>query len=77
MERSKTERIVEKNCETSEAKQKAEAEKEAKRQLDVEVMHQKEEAERRALGKGMIADAEANRPSFTRSALDLLVNYQG
>lgn len=61
----------------SAAKQKEEEAREAKRQLEAELRHQKEEAETRALGRAMIADANNNRNSFNRSCLNLLNNYQG
>lgn len=60
----------------SEAQQKKEEEQEAQRKLDIEVLHQQDESKRRALGKAMLADAAANRPTFNKSALKLLNNFQ-
>lgn len=61
----------------SNAKQQQEQEQEAKRRLDTEVMHQTEEAETRALGRAMMADAAGKRPSFNTSCLNLLNNFSG
>lgn len=58
-------------------KKKKDDEMEAQRQLEIELLHQREEAETRALGQAMLADAAANRPSFNQSSLNLLNNYQG
>lgn len=52
-------------------------EREARIQLDTEILHQNEESQRRALSKVMLADASGNRPSFPQSCQNLLVNYQG
>lgn len=60
-----------------ESRSKDEEKKEARRQLECEMRHQSEEAETRALGRAMIADAQNNRPSFNRSCQNLLLNYQG
>lgn len=59
-----------------EAGQLKEARKEAKRQLDVEVRHQTDENETRALGRAMMSDAVAGR-SINQSTLNLLNNFQG
>lgn len=56
---------------------KKEMEAEAQRRLNAEVAHQTEEAETRALGRAMMADANSNRPSFSNSSLKLLNNFQG
>lgn len=57
--------------------QEEEEEKEAKRRLDMEIMHQNEEAQRGALVKAMNSDADGNKPSFNRSCLNVLSNFQG
>ena len=41
------------------------------------MQHQQEEAETRALGRAMIADAAEKRPSFNNSCAKLLNNFQG
>lgn len=56
---------------------KKQKQSEAQRRLDTEVKHQTEEAERSTLGKAMMSDAAANRPSFNNSCLMLLNNFQG
>ena len=59
------------------ARRKEEEAREAQRQLDTEVKHQKEEAEARALGRAMLTDSALNRPSFNHSCLNVLNSYQG
>ena len=61
----------------SEVQLRKEKEKEGQRQIDQEVMHQNEEANRRALAKKMLCDAATNSPSFNVSCSNLLSNYQG
>lgn len=60
------------------ARDKKDAELEARRQLEIEVKLQQEEAQTRAMGQAMLSDAEANRQSaFNRSCFNLLNNFQG
>lgn len=73
----KSDREGKKTDKVIEAKEKEEEAKEAQRQLDVEFRHQKEEAEKRVMGRAMMTDAINNRPSFNRSCLNLLNSYQG
>ena len=54
-----------------------ENEKEAKRRLDTEVMHQTEEAKMSVLAKKMMSDAKSNKPSTFTSCANLLNNFQG
>ena len=61
----------------SEARKKKEEEQEAQRKLDVEILHQQEESQRRALGRAMLSDAASNRPTFNKSTVKLLNNFQG
>lgn len=51
--------------------------RDAERKLDTEVLHQKEEAETRALTKTMMSDAAAKKPSLNNSCLNVLNNFQG
>ena len=57
--------------------QKKLEELEAQKRLETEVLHQTEEAERRALCKAMMADGAAKRPSLNNSCLKVLNNFQG
>ena len=54
-----------------------EQEAEAQRRMDVEVRHQKEEAETGALARKMMSDANKNRSTLNSSCCKLLNNYQG
>lgn len=77
-EKQKRDQVVykSKNRKISKAMQDKEDEAEANKRMQTEVMHQTEEAERRALGRAMLADAASNRPSFNNSSLKLLNNFQ-
>ena len=76
-EEKKQQMRKEKPKKTSKAAQEKELQVEAKRRLDIEIQHQKEEAETRALGRAMLSDASKNKPSFNNSCLKLLNNFQG
>lgn len=76
-DKKKFERLEEKAEKSKAAHENKIREREARIQLDTEIMHQNEELERRALAKSMMADAAEGRPSFNQSNLNLLVNYQG
>lgn len=75
--RKNEEKQVKQNNNTTSAKVKQDEAKEAQRQLEIEFRHQKEESERRELGRAMLSDAANNRPNFNRSCLNLLNSYQG
>lgn len=69
--------IVKKGKKKSKEALKKEEEAEAKRRMDIEIRHQTEEAETRALGRKMMFDATKNKPSFNASCCKLLNNFQG
>ena len=75
--KKKNELIDKKNSKISAAKLQQQQNAEAPRKIEREVLHQNEEAQTRALGRAMIADAEENRPSFNASCLKLLNHFQG
>ena len=76
-EKKRQQEIAEKQSSLKEINERKEIEQEAQRKLDTEILHQREEAERRALGQAMMSDAAKNRPSLSNSCLNLLNNYQG
>ena len=76
-EQSKLDKEVKKMKKPTQTTSKKDEEKESQRRLDTEVLHQTEEAERRALGRAMMSDAANNKRSFNNSCLKLLNNYQG
>lgn len=76
-ENKKKEKEEKQNRKTSASKEKEEEAKEAERQLQTEMRHQREEADTRALARAMMVDAQKNRPSLNNSCLNLLNSYQG
>lgn len=75
--KKKPDRLQNQQPKMTKKQQEKELEAEAKKRLDVEVHHQREEAETQALGQAMMKDAEKNRPSLNTSCLKLLNNFQG
>ena len=76
-EKKKKEKVQRKSLQISESNKIKESKKEAKRQLEIEMRHQEEEAETRALGQAMVSDAAAGRTTFNQSSTNLLNNFQG
>ena len=54
-----------------------EQETEAKRKVDVELAHQKDEAETQNLARKMMSDVKKNKPTFNALCCNLLNNFQG
>lgn len=59
------------------AMQRREQEAESQKRLQVEVMHQTEEAKRRALAKAVMTEAASGNGSLNESCFNLLTNFQG
>lgn len=62
---------------TTDDVQKNEEYKEAQHKLDTEMVHQRDEAETRALCDAMLADASSNSQRLNSSCSKLLTNFQG
>ena len=71
-ERKKRDELIKKTV-----KKTHEQEDDAERRLAIELKHQMEEAETRALGKAMMNDVENNNASMDNSSWKLLNNFQG
>lgn len=76
-EKKKNENVKKKAKKNNTTQLEQEEEQEAQRKLDTEVLHQKDEAERRGLVREMLSDAESQRSSLNTSTFNLLANYQG
>ena len=76
-EKKKNAEMENRKTKNSKARGRKEQQHEAKRRLESEVLHLNQEAETEALGRAMMADAKANRPTFNNSCLKLPHNFQG
>lgn len=77
LEKKKKNEISAKRSQANKAVQLKEHEDEAKRRLDTEVRHQRDEAKTKALANAMLRDASSNKPAFNNSCVKLLNNFQG
>lgn len=72
MEKKKEDNNLQKKSQKSQQKQN-----EAERRIAVEMKHQMEESETRALIKAMMKEGKSDQSPFNSSCLKLLNNFQG